>query len=172
MLFPPTGFASSGPASAMFASTIFDVTLFDSTTSDLATVASTLVESATSASLPFTLLSSGLKFSGSILLPCTRTPIMGFRRLDKVTAKCQCGSTNQAVSGPASIHRASTYDLLLGFWESDWKEAQRTGTDDAEKREPPNNERPETLFESQDARAALPQNCSPKKIRWHYCPCL
>ena len=36
---------------------------------------------------------------------------------------------------------------------------------------PKNNERPR-LFRVQDARAALPQNCSPKKIKWIPLPCL
>src|ERR1022692_2312239 len=39
----------------------------------------------------------------------------------------------------------------------------------AEKSEPKNKERPE-LSRVQDARAALPQNCSPKKIRWFALP--
>jgi hypothetical protein len=36
-------------------------------------------------------------------------------------------------------------------------------------RKPQNNERPE-LFRVQGARAALPQNCSPSKIKWTRCP--
>ncbi len=36
----------------------------------------------------------------------------------------------------------------------------------AQKITPKNNERPK-LFRVKDARAALPQNCSPKKIKWH-----
>ena len=96
---------------------------------------------------------------------------MRFQNLDKVTANRQCGSTNQSRPTWPSIPYPAVFlwflvdfrFVLIGAWRMRKQAAERQS---------PNNERPETLIESQDARAALPQNCSPKKIKWHPCPCL
>ena len=102
-------------------------TLFDSTTSDLATVASTLVEPAASASLPCTLSSSGFVFSGSILLPSSRSPpSWDSGDSTKLRPNVTVGQQSSATPDLSQSTGLRQMPVFLGFFDkSDRKLAQR-----------------------------------------------